>query len=68
MTREDVVTTVDMFAVDGEAAAREEGDDPVDDQQCGDVPRLLRAEIVLVRLGQHRHEDRDGPVEVEETK
>ena len=65
---EDVIAAIDMFAVDGEAAAREEGDDPVDDQQCGDVPRLLRAEIVLVRLGQHRHEDRDGPVEVEETK
>ena len=62
MTREDVVTTVDMFAVDGEAAAREEGDDPVDHQQGGDVPRLLRADVVLVGLGQHCHENCNRPL------
>jgi len=68
VTREDVVTTVGVFAVDGKSSTREESDHSVDNQQRCYVSRLLRAEIVLVGLGQHRHEDRDGPVEVEKTQ
>ena len=37
MAGEDVVPTVDMFAVDGEAAPRDDSEDPLDDDEAGDM-------------------------------
>ena len=46
---EDVVAAVDVLAVDGEAAAGEDGDHPVDHEDGGDVARLLGALVARVR-------------------
>ena len=46
---EDVVAAVDVLAVDGEAAAGEDGDHPVDHEDGGDVARLLGTLVARVR-------------------
>ena len=65
MTREDVVSTIDMVTIDGKSPSRHYGQDSLEDHDKGDVVLLGPADILGIRLGQHCDTHGDGSVEVQ---
>ena len=68
VTREDVVTTVNMFAIDGEPSTRDDGQDSLDDDADSDCVHLRSALIGHIRLWKNCHKERHGTVVIEDTE
>ena len=66
MAGEDVVPTVDMFAVDGEAAPRDDSEDPLDDDEAGDMIQSRPTLVAHVWLGEDGDGHGEGSVVVED--
>ena len=70
MSREDVVAAEDMLPVDGQAATRDDGENPLHVHHCSRLilGSLGHACVGLVSLGQDGDAHGDSAVEVEQTK
>ena len=68
MPREDVVTTVDVLAIDREATTGNDGEDSFDNKHGCDVTTLLCTLIGGVSLGEYGDTHGDSPVVVEDAE
>ena len=68
MPGEDVVTAVDVLAIDREATTRDDGEDSLDNKHGCDVTTLLCTLICGVSLGEYGDTHGDSPVVVEDTE
>ena len=67
VTREDVVTTVNMFAIDGETSTRDDGQDSLDNDADSDCVHLRSALIGHIRLWKNCHEHGHSSVVVQQS-
>lgn len=67
VTREDVVTTVNMFAINGEPSTRDDGQDSLDDDADSDCVHLRSALIGHIRLWKNCHKHGNSSVVVQQS-
>ena len=60
----DVISTVNMFAIDGQSHSREELEDPLENDKKRHIARFGGTLVGIIRLRQHRHVHSDSAVVV----
>ena len=60
----DVISTVNMFAIDGQSHSREEFKDTLENYHKSDMVWLGCTHIIIVRFGQHRNVHGNSPIVV----
>ena len=58
----DVISTINMFAIDGQSHSREEFEDTLENDDKSNIVCLGRTNIIIVRFGQHRYVHGDSAI------